>query len=151
MKSISEAKITSHFNKFKKNYIKILGNKALYASEIHDFCLMKFSPWNGCHAQDKIVLKPGYQIINVDKSNQSGSHWISIYITTKTVYIYDSFGRPSDKLLKYLTRKLKSYKIKWRDSDYDAEQFGYSEICGQLCISWLACIDSYGVLNAIKI
>ena len=151
MKSLSEKQIMRHFNNFKRRYIKILGDKALYADEINSFCLIKFHPWRGCNPQDKVVLKQGYQIINVDNSNQKGSHWIAIYITPKTCYIYDSFGRPSKKLLIYLTKKLKTHKMKWKDSDNDAEQFGNSEICGQLCISWLSCIQKFGLMNALKI
>ena len=148
---LSEQQITKHFNTFRKKYIKLLGNKALYSDEINDFCLIKFQNWRGCNAQNEVVLKPGYQVINVGTSNQAGSHWVAIYITPKNCYIYDSFGRPSTKLLKLLTRKLKTHKIKWRDSDYDAEQRGDSEICGHLCVCWLACVQKYGILNALKI
>jgi hypothetical protein len=31
-------------------------------------------------------------IANVDTLDMPGSHWVAIYATPKTVYIYDSFG-----------------------------------------------------------
>ena len=66
--------------------------------------------WNGVYSQDEAVrqankLKP-YMIFNVDKSDQNGSHWISmIYDKQLQKYlIFDSFGRPTKKLLKYLAQ-----------------------------------------------
>lgn len=52
----------------------------------------------GCFPSDRIpavsdVTLPTYSfIVNVDKSNEPGSHWFAVYVTPRRVYIFDSFG-----------------------------------------------------------
>lgn len=153
IKGAGEISAETLFKKYKKQLIKQFGKKALYNDQLDNICTKLFgSKYLGTHPQDQVVLKPGYQIINVDTSKQSGSHWVGIYQTQNTVYIYDSFGRPSSTLLKILTKKLNKKNIKFVDSDNEPEQFGYiSEICGQLCISFLMVVKELGVKRAILI
>lgn len=136
----------------KRKLIKQLGKKALYGSQIEEVCSKEFKKsWRGCNSQDTIQYQTGYQIINVDTSDKGGTHWVALYITGKTVYVFDSFGRPTPKLLKILTRQAKMRNIKLIDSERDPEQFGYSEICGQLSISWLMVVRALGIRQALKI
>ena len=67
--------------------------------------------FKGVYSSDDTIPK-GYVIVNVDKSNQPGSHWLAICDNL----VYDSFGRKTSKLIPHLT--LKNY----RDAEYDAEQ-----------------------------
>lgn len=140
------------FLKFKKKLVKKLGSKALYNDVIDGICASTFGKqWQGCNSQDKIKWSAGFQIVNTDTSDKSGTHWIALYITGKTVYVYDSFGRRTPQLLKILTKQARHRKVKIQDSEHDAEQFGDSEICGHLCISWLMVAKRLGVRAALKI
>ena len=150
---MSEKMSENVFRSYKKQLIKKLGKKGLYDTDINTVGKELFkTKWLGCHASDKIVVsKIGYQILNVDTSKQAGSHWIGIYTTHKNCYIYDSFGRPSSKLIRNVTQKLRKKGIKIYDSDPDAEQRGNSEICGQLSLSWLMVVKILGIKNAMLI
>jgi hypothetical protein len=148
-----EKKVENVFRTYKKQFIKKLGRKALYNTTIDRVGAELFgTKWIGCFPQDKVVLRNGFQVLNVDKSTQSGSHWIGLYKTNNNIYIYDSFARPSGQLLKSLTKKIKGYHLKYKDSDRsDAEQRGDSEVCGQLSLSWLLCVKDLGIRKAMLI
>lgn len=148
-----ERNIKQLFLKYKSKLIKRFGKKALYDDQINDLCLNLFgNKWNGVHAQDRVILKTGYQIINTDLNTGKGIHWVALYITPKTCYIYDSYGRNSRTLLPHLLKKLKNLNVKWKDSDRDMEQIGYtSEVCGHLCIAWLMVTKELGILSSMKI
>lgn len=150
---MSEQKAELLFKKYKTQLIAKLGRKALYNDQLDSIGKQLFKTWNGVNPQDQVSLKPGYQIINVDTSKQSGSHWVAIYSTKKTFYIYDSFARRSTNLLKILTKKLSQKNIKFLDSDRsDAEQFGNkSEVCGQLSLAWLLVVKEMGIRAAMKV
>jgi hypothetical protein len=140
------------FLKHKRKYIKKLTNKAMTNFQIDEIAKKEFTPWRGCNSQDAIIWKPGYQTINNDISSGPGIHWIAIFIRGKTIYVYDSFGRPTPKLLKILTQQAKNRSFKIVDSQYDKEQFGNkSEICGQLSLSWLTVVRELGIKQALKI
>ena len=150
---MNEKQITDQFRKFKNLLIRKLGRKALFDSQIDHVGKQLFgSDWLGVHPQDKFVSKPGYQIINtVTSEDKIGEHWVALYIpnsTGKTIYVYDSFARPTSELLKVFSKK--AYRI--RDSDRsDAEQRGKSEVCGVLSLAWLLCVKHYGIRAALKI
>lgn len=96
-----------------------------------------------------------YAIINTDKKRDSrgrlnpGTHWVSIagYDNGK-IMIFDSFGRPTSKLLKHLYSQIKKNNLKYKDTEYDAEQHWIQENCGQLCMTWLVFFDKYGADKA---
>ena len=140
------------FLKHKKALIKAHGNKALDNFQIDAICHPIFGArWRGCNPQDKIVWKTGYQIINTDTSRGGGIHWVSIYITPKKIHVYDSFGRSTKRLLKILTSQATSKNINIIESKRDAEQFGSTEVCGHLSISWLLCVKRLGIKISLKI
>ena len=56
--------------------------------------------------------------------------------------MYDSFGRPSDKLIGLGNTV---------DADYDVEQKEIEQNCGQRCLAWLMCIHHYGIDKALLI
>ena len=150
---MSETKSENVFRSYKKQLIKQLGKKGLYNDTIDNIGKDLFhSRCQGCHASDQIVCKPGYQIIKVDNSKQPGSHWLAIYQTNKNCYIFDSFGRPSNQLIRNVTQKLREKGIQIYDSDLtDAEQRGNSEVCGQLSLSWLMVVKFLGIKAAMLI
>ena len=143
--------INEQFLKYKKQLIRKLGSKGLYNDTIDDNCKRLFkSKWKGCVSHNKMSQSNGFQILNTASfKSKNGIHWVGICITPKTIYVYDSFGRDSDLILKSLNKNKKKRKI--IESNRDAEQFGDSEICGQLCIAWLLCVKNFGVRKALQI
>tara|TARA_R110000772_G_scaffold106125_2_gene207955 strand:+ start:2359 stop:2811 length:453 start_codon:yes stop_codon:yes gene_type:complete len=89
-----------------------------------------------------------YAIINVDKAGMSGSHWVALVKNKKTVYVYDSFGRPTKNLIPSV---LTSGNGKVRDADYDAEQNTNETDCGARCVAFLVFVERYGIKDAMKI
>jgi hypothetical protein len=85
-------------------------DKGLDTEQI-DKIMMKYSPvYVGTIPRDyikKLVPTARKQkeiaaVVNLDNSNQKGSHWVSLYINAKpggsqTVEVFDSFGRPTPR------------------------------------------------------
>lgn len=149
-----EKKAEKLFRQYKTKLLKVLGRKATYDSDLTRVGTQLFgSKYLGTFPQDKAPLgRTGMAIINTDVSKGPGIHWVALYLTPKTVYVYDSFARPTSQLLKILTKNAKGKKIKMIESDRsDAEQKKTSEVCGVLCLSWLAVIRDLGVRKALLI
>jgi len=151
---MTEKKAEDVFRLYKTKLLKVLGRKATYDSDLTRVGKQLFgSKYLGTFPQDKAPLGgTGMAIINTDVSKGPGVHWVALYLTYKTVYVYDSFARPTSQLLKILTKNAKSKKIKLIESDRtDAEQKKTSEVCGVLCLAWLAVTRDLGIRAAIKI
>ena len=140
------------FRKYKTVLIRQVGRRALYDTTLDSIAqaVLKTKLWQGVHGQSDAVFRAGYQIINTT-SKGPGEHWVALFIKGKTVFAYDTFGRASRSLLKgfYAKAKAKGYVVK--DSDYDAEQRGDSEICGILALSWLLVVQKLGIKKALEI
>ena len=142
------------FRKHKKRLTKSFGIHALSNTEIDRYGRDMFqTKWRGCFAQnDKFGVKPGYYIINNDISTGPGEHWVGMYITKGAAYIYDSFARDHKSLLRHLTKRLASRKIKIYASDRSDKEQGITEIiCGHLSLAWLHVIKDLGIRRAILI
>ena len=149
-----EKKVEDVFRQYKTKLLKVLGRKATYDSDLTRVGKQLFgSKYLGTFPQDKAPLgRTGMAIVNTDVSTGPGVHWVALYLTPKTVYVYDSFARSTSKLLKILTKNAKTKKINMLESDRtDKEQKKTSEICGVLCLAWLAVVQSLGIRAAIKI
>ena len=149
-----EKKAESLFKKYKKKYISKLGMHALDNFEIDTLCNTKFGiKYRGSFSQtEKFEFKPGYYVINTDLKKGSGIHWVAMVLTKTNAFIYDSFGRDSNKLIAHLVRRLKLAKYKIINSDRkDKEQGNLQMICGQLSIAWLSVVKELGIKSAIKI
>ena len=50
--------------------------------------------FNGVYSIDNLPdkIKDGSYVINLDEYSDIGTHWIALYINTKTVIYFDSFG-----------------------------------------------------------
>jgi len=71
-------------------------------------------------------------IVNLQKSDQDGSHWCCYWKKGKEKYYFDSYGlEPCNEMLKYLkpTKNVPPLII----STYQIQKFG-TVICGQICI-----------------
>ena len=95
--------------------------------------------------------RSGYMIVNVDTSkkiNTDKAHWVAIYQTPKTLYVYDSFGRLTQNVLKLISKKTKKKIV---DSKHDPEQYGFTEICGHLAMAWICVVRDLGIRKALTI
>jgi hypothetical protein len=110
--------------------------------------------FKGVFPSDKIPklndLAP-YCILNLDKSDQSGSHWIAVVkckYPSKDSIVYDSFGRDHKKIIPNLDISGNGRII---NTDRDAEQKVLEDDCGARCLSFLLVYDNYGRNTAMLI
>ena len=146
---MNEAKAEQLYKDTLENVIyPLTGNKSTYMNDLdrvgRKLLGVKFK---GVYASDKIPklndLKP-YCILNLDKSTQSGSHWVSVAkIHGKDSSIVDdSFSRPAKKIIPAV---LNSGNGKIINSDMDSEQEIQQTDCGARSLSFLVVLDKYGV------
>jgi hypothetical protein len=101
------------------------------------------SKWKGVYSFDQIpknLSDKQMLIFNLDKSNEPGSHWCSLYQNKDKAIVYDSFGRRvlgSGKSIIYTER--------------DKEQKLIENNCGQRCLAWLILIQILGPQAALLI
>ena len=80
----------------------------------------------------KIEKLPACLIINLDRDDQPGSHWVAVYIDGDgNSEYFDSFGRPPEK------KEIKKLLI--GDTVYNGIQLQspFSSACGQYCVYFL--------------
>ena len=77
-------------------------------------------------------IKEGAYIINLDKDSDIGTHWITLYVNTKTVTYFDSFGveHIPKEIKKFINNKNIIANI-FRIQAYD------SVMCGYFCIGFI--------------
>ena len=88
-------------------------------------------------------------IMNIDHSNNNGTHWTSLYIKNSICYYFDSFGfPPPEEILNYcegLERYYNSFRIQKVDE----------VICGHYCIYMLYMLDKrrgfYDILSELNL
>ena len=121
---------------------KCIGHKnATFTSELERIGKTLFpQKFLGVFARDK---KPplshnGYMIVNLDNSNEPGSHWIAI----ANDMFYDSFGRSA--------RQLKFHED-FISTEDDPEQALHELNCGARCLAWLCVYHTAGPLIAYTI
>ena len=158
---LSEKDVLIVFNKHKKALIKAMGTKSTTDRQLNTMGKQLFgAKYLGTYSQDNIPWKKvhsiinfnnTFAIINTDPVGKPGVHWVGLFVTAKTVYIWDSYGRKSQTLLPILVKQLKTRKYKFKDSDNDTDQSRRSQICGQLCLSWMLTVKDLGIHNAMKV
>ena len=88
-----------------------------------------------------------YCILNCDKSDMPGSHWVAMcYKTKKTSLFYDSFGRKPEKIIPAIVNGVNG---RIESTEKDAEQHMTESNCGARCLAWLIVCDQCG-LNAAR-
>jgi hypothetical protein len=85
--------------------------------------------------RDKLPLRPKKEergIINLDGSEENGTHWVCYVKTNKDVSYFDSFGNllPPKEFLQYM----KGCNILYNRHQY--QTYG-TIICGHLCLLYL--------------
>lgn len=130
---------------------KLLGNNTTFMGELNNIGNRLFKKkYIGTFASDRIpVLKNNEMVIlNLDKTGQSGSHWIAVKKIGKNAYVYDSFGRKSYKIIPSIFNSGNGNII---DTDYDAEQNINENDCGARSMAFLILITYFGVDYAMLI
>ena len=135
------------FLRYKKNLILQYGKDGLWNDQI-DYICKGLTPWRGCHNYKNAVFKSGYQIIN---TSIAGTHWVAIYISRNKIYIYDSFARPISRLLNRFIKLIPHKYTIIECNTNDAEQVGYSQVCGHISIAWLMVVKKLGIKKACLI
>jgi hypothetical protein len=136
------------FLKYKKAFIKEIGRQGMYNDQFKKIIPFLDAVW----CQDTAKVKKGYYIINTDISTGKGQHWIACYQTKTRCYLYDSFSRTPKYLVPIFIKKLEAKNIKIYESDIsDSEQYGNTEVCGQLCSAWLHVVKVLGIRKAMTI
>ena len=156
------------YNKILKDIIDAMGDKSTFLSELNGVGRKLLGvKFHGVYPSDKIPrlndLSP-YCILNLDKSNEPGSHWVALAklenenagtygASTQTKFagasvIYDSFGRDHMKIIPNLQYSGNGRIIQPED---DSEQHILEESCGQRCLAFLLFLDRYGIKNAMYI
>ena len=141
----------------------LLGKKTTWAKDLNRIGLKLFGKnFTGAHSSDTIpelgINADGskttsnnvnkfshlYAIANLDDSTMPGSHWIALAfdVNTRNVWVYDSFGRKTSKIMPGL---VKQYGEKLKMVDDDAEQKQSEDDCGARSMAWLYVFDRYGV------
>ena len=76
--------------------------------------------------------KDGAYVINLDEYSDIGTHWIALYVNTKTVTYFDNFGveHIPNEIKKFINNKNIIANI-FRKQEYD------SVMCGYFCIVFI--------------
>jgi hypothetical protein len=125
----------------------LIGNKTTYLGKLEGASKTKLKvKFKGVFPSDKIPklndLTP-YCILNLDKSTESGSHWIALakLENSNDCVIYDSFGRDYKEIIPNLNLSGNGRII---NSDLDQEQEISETDCGARCLSFLLVFDRHG-------
>lgn len=110
--------------------------------DIHTFLSKnKFTKphYRGVFAMDKIPklinIKPSLYVINTDNSNQSGTHWLAIYVPAKgKANYFDSFGRPPKN--QHIKLFFKNNHLQYIPNRKQLQGY-FSTVCGQYCCMFL--------------
>ena len=143
----------AYHNKLTREIVKEWGKHALNDLEVTKIGkILLNSKYLGTFPQDKAKFKPGYFVINVDRQGFPGSHWCSLFVDSKkNMYMYDSFARPSRKLLPYLYKQAKDKGFKLINVNGKSDQHKNSFICGPISIAWLKAVEKFGIQSAMHI
>lgn len=128
-----------------------LGTGATYGNDLNrvgeEHLGKKFA---GVYPADMLPLltkKCPYAILNLDKADMPGSHWIGVkYLGKGKVLVYDSFGRKTQRIIPSLIERYTPV-----DADYDAEQENREDNCGPRSLAFLVVDDLFGTAVSRKI
>jgi hypothetical protein len=116
--------------------------KALFGKKyLGTFASDRFPKVKDLHVNNSMKdSSPKYCILNLDKTGQAGSHWVSCVILKDSILIYDSFGRKTSEILPDTFNKGQIIQ----DTDLDPEQDISEFNCGARCIAALVIFDEHG-------
>ena len=116
----------------------MLPNKTLSNFELEDAAKrLKISTFRGVFLLDRFPRKPNKKecgIVNFDKSDGPGTHWVAWYKNGKTKIYFDSYGvQPPIEVVKYLEKPIHYYTDKLQPVG--------QVFCGHLCLHVLKGLD----------
>lgn len=97
--------------------------------------------FEGVYASDRLPLFCNYNntalVMNLDPHNQSGSHWVSIYIENGYGLYFDSYGMPPTVNANFVHFLNRNCTQGW---DYNRTELQAldSDVCGHYCIWFLS-------------
>lgn len=115
----------------------VLGHGITNGQQLNEIGTALFGKlWRGVYASDQIGRpgKEGAYIINLDSSDEPGSHWVGLYIFkgfngSRRSLVFDSFGRPTAEILPGL--------IGYGATDSDKNQRIKQTDCGSRSMAFL--------------
>ena len=125
----------------------VLGETTTYQTDLQRFGERVFGrKFAGVYASDripKLSKEMPYAILNLDASNETGSHWIAAIWTGEEdgIMIYDSFGRKTKKIIPSI---FKSGNGRIHMTDPDAEQTIDELNCGARSFAFIILYHFYG-------
>jgi predicted SpoU family rRNA methylase len=123
-----------------------VGKTTTYGDQLYKVAKKIFGKkFIGVFPSDKIpkkIKKGCLLIVNVDKSSESGSHWLGVCKdkTKGKILVYDSFGRSIHEILPSIKGKGRNVK----STEYDKEQKIKETNCGARCLAFLKVFDEHG-------
>ena len=83
-------------------------------------------------------------IINTDRHNEPGEHWVAVYMGDIPIY-FDSFGLPPmfDEFVNFLDNQS---PIGWLHNTIPFQSI-YQDTCGMHCLFFLTCMFKYNDFN----
>jgi len=147
--------IRKEFNKEVLKIRKMVGKGVTFGDELDKIARKKFPKlYFGIFSQDTIPQKlptKCYFIVNVDFRSQSGSHWLGCYKSGSKVWVFDTFARPSKKLVPFLHKQFTNKKVVVIDTDSKKDQKPSQDDCGARVISFFSMIKKFGIRKTVKI
>ena len=109
--------------------------------------------WNTCDSWN--LFRPNnnkiYSILNTDDSSKPGTHWVALIQNGNTLYVYDSFGRSKEYLMKQFNDWMNRNNYKVVFVNKKPEQNGKQVNCGLRSLLWLIFVDKYGLTKCKNI
>jgi hypothetical protein len=154
-KGMGETEIERVFHSLVPKYHKLLGKGGTNNHQLDVLGEKIFGKeWRTVSDQKAYDLskprKRSFSIINNDFRG-SGQHWLAVYHTPTTIYVWDSFGRAPEAIVPVLKKRAAKAGTKYVANDRDAEQADAQEDCGARCLAWLECVKTFGIRSAMKV
>ena len=118
----------------KKKLNSLLPFHSLTNIEISEYYSNEFE-FNGVYSRDNLpkITKKGAYVINLDEYENTGTHWIALFIKTNEFIYFDSFGieHIPKEIDKYIgsNKKIKANIFRIQEND--------SIMCGYFCIEFI--------------
>jgi prenyltransferase beta subunit len=116
--------------------------------ELENICKsLAIKHFRGVYMMDEIAkLTPSENecyIVNLQNSNEQGSHWLSIYRKNNSIYYFDSYGAPVPNEIRnhYKNKKINNFQSEDNIYPYKPLQTYSQVICGHLCVLFLLLCD----------
>ena len=116
--------------------------------ELENICKsLEIKNFKGVFMMDEIAkINPSENesyIVNLQNSNENGSHWCSVYKRGNNISYFDSYGAPVPNEIRNRYKNSKIHNFQSEDKKYpDKPLQTYSQvICGHLCVLFLLLSD----------